>query len=371
MVLGVLLGVYVPSVQSVLDATKIADVSLPVAIGLLAMMYPVFCKVRYERLADIFRTPGVVRNILVSLAVNWVAAPLIMTALAWATLPDLPGFRSGVMLVGVARCIAMVLIWNQLADGDVEWCAVLVALNSVLQVLLYSPFAYFYAVIIGKGPAINVNMWLVTRSVLIFLGIPLLAGLMTRIVLRWALRRWLPRGWYDKAFLNFIGPLALLGLLYTIVVMFALQGRQMVHQIGNVFRVAVPLTLYFFIVFTLTFLLCRHLRIPYATAATQSFTAASNNFELAIAVAVATYGINSEQALATVVGPLVEVPVLLGLVYLSLWFRKFYPVFDATGVVRHEEIQVGVGGGAEESRATVVGDAKGTAPSDIYNLFVT
>ncbi|KAJ3041609.1 hypothetical protein HK097_002223, partial [Rhizophlyctis rosea] len=342
MVVGVLLGVYVPSVQSVLHSSTIADVSLPIAIGLLWMMYPVLwydlplmikplshrlmsatpkSKVRYEHLPTLFRTRKFYRIIFLSLILNWIIAPLIMSALAWATLPDLPEYRTGIMLVGVARCIAMVLIWNHLAGGDAEWCAVLVAMNSILQVLLYSPFAYFYAVIVGKGDKVNVDMWLVTRSVLIFLGIPLLAGFLTRLILRRVLQRWLGPKWYDEKFLPLIGPTSLLGLLFTILVMFALQGKRIVSEIGPVFRVAVPLTLYFLITFALTLLLCRHLRLSYSLSVTQSFTAASNNFELAIAVAVATYGIDSPQALATVIGALIEVPILLGLVFAVGAFR--------------------------------------------------
>ncbi|KAJ3009387.1 hypothetical protein HKX48_008007, partial [Thoreauomyces humboldtii] len=219
MVVGVVLGYYVPSVSRVLGSTQLASVSLPIAIGLLIMMYPVFCKVRYETLGSVFRARGVLRNLASSLIVNWILAPLLMAALAWACLPDLPGYRTGVLLVGVARCIAMVLIWNDLADGDREWCAIIVAINSVLSLFLYGPFAYFLAVIVGRGEAIDINMWLVIRSVLIFLGIPLVAGLLTRLLLR----PLMGANRYDNNFLKVVGPLSLLGLLFTILVMFALQ----------------------------------------------------------------------------------------------------------------------------------------------------
>ncbi|KAJ3144237.1 hypothetical protein HDU89_008636 [Geranomyces variabilis] len=315
MVLGVLLGNYVPSVGTILGSTTIAEVSLPIAIGLLWMMYPVFCKVRYEQLGSLFRSKQAGRNIVFSLIANWIVAPLLMAALAWAALPDLPSYRVGILLVGVARCIAMVLIWNDLAGGDPEWCAVLVAVNSILQVLLFSPLAYFYAVVIGKGTGLNINMWL--------------AGFMTRLILRNMTRKMIGPEWYDQKFLRFIAPTSLLGLLFTIIVMFALQGQSIVEQIGEVMRVCVPLVLYFCIAFSACFTACGYFRTPYALAVTQSFTAASNNFELAIAVAVATYGIESQEALATVIGPLVEVPVLLGLVYLSLYLRRFYPEVDA------------------------------------------
>ncbi|TPX62782.1 hypothetical protein SpCBS45565_g06944 [Spizellomyces sp. 'palustris'] len=328
MALGVLLGYFVPSIRTVLNSSTIVDVSLPIAIGLLWMMYPVFCKVKYEKLSKIFQTTGVFRNLASSVLFNWLLAPLMMAALAWATLPDLSTYRTGVLLVGVARCIAMVLIWNELAGGDREWCAVLIALNSILQVVLYGPLAYFYTVIIGKGSSIDIDMWLVTRSVLIFLGIPLLAGFLTRFVLCHLCRGFLGETWYERKFLKWIGPTSLLGLLFTIVVMFALQGRRIIDNINGVLRVAVPLILYFCIIFALALLACAYLRMPYRTAVTQSFTAASNNFELAIAVAVATFGIDSQEALATVIGPLIEVPVLLGLVYLSLWFRPHYPVVE-------------------------------------------
>ncbi|KAI9207251.1 sodium bile acid symporter family-domain-containing protein [Polychytrium aggregatum] len=320
MVTGILLGKFVPSVQAAFNQSTIVDVSVPIAVGLLWMMYPVLCKVRYEELPQLFKSQHAVKTITTSLLVNWIFCPFVMTAFAWATLPDLPGFREGIVLVGVARCIAMVLIWNELSGGDTEWCAIIVAVNSILQVLIFSPAAYFFCVIVGGGSNISIDLWLVTRSVLVFLGIPLLAGIVTRF----SLRPTLGSKWYDEKFLPVIGPTSLLGLLYTIVVMFSLQGNRIIDDFGSVARVAVPLVLYFGTVFTATFALCALQRVPYELAATQSFTAAGNNFELAIAIAIATYGVNSQQALSTVIGPLIEVPILLGLVHLSLFIKDRY-----------------------------------------------
>jgi len=253
-------------------------------------------------------------QILFSLVVNWIVAPLIMVALAWMTLPDLPDYRSGVILVGVARCIAMVLIWNQLAGGNQEFCAVTVAINSILQIVLYGPLAYFYVVIVGKGTTFQIDMWVIIRSVLIYMGIPLLAGFLTR----WILRQY---EWYQKTFVPAIGKLSLLALLYVIVVMFALQGHEIVNDIGNVLRAAVPLILYFVIVFIGVLAWCLAMKVPYEITTPQCFTAASNNFELAIAVAVGTYGVKSKEALAATIGPLIEVPMLLLLVYMIRYVR--------------------------------------------------
>ncbi|KAG9060791.1 hypothetical protein KI688_008872 [Linnemannia hyalina] len=314
MVGGVLIGYYVPNVETVLDAVKFADVSLPIAIGLLVMMYPVFCRIKYEELGALFKGRFMRNQILFSLVVNWIVAPLFMVALAWMTLPDLPDYRSGVILVGVARCIAMVLIWNQLADGDQEFCAVTVAVNSLLQIVLYGPLAYFYVVIVGKGTVFHIDMWIIVRSVLIYMGIPLLAGFLTR----WILRRY---EWYHKTFVPAVGKLSLLALLYVIVVMFALQGHEIVNDIGNVLRTAVPLILYFLGIFFGVLLWCLATKVPYDIAVPQCFTAASNNFELAIAVAVGTYGVKSKEALAATIGPLIEVPMLLLLVYVLKYVR--------------------------------------------------
>ncbi|KAJ3201203.1 hypothetical protein HDU67_001497 [Dinochytrium kinnereticum] len=326
--LGFVIGRFVPSARSALDSNKVADVSIPIFIGLLWMMYPVLCKVKYERLPRLLRSKSSLNILGISLLLNVIIAPLVMTALAWMTLPDLPNHRTGIILVGVARCIAMVLIWNQLAGGDPEWCAILVAVNALLQLVLFGPTAYFLLVTIGKGDTTyQIDLWLITRSVLIFLGVPLVAGVITRFVLRFALAvKWKGAArWYDETFLKYIGPTSLLGLLFTIVVMFALQGQRIVEDFTSVLRVSVPLLLYFTIVFSGTFLICLYFtRTPHAIAVTQSFTAAGNNFELAIAVAVASYGIDSKEALATVIGPLIEVPVLLGLVHLAVAVKGRY-----------------------------------------------
>ncbi|KAG0231763.1 hypothetical protein BGW41_002115 [Actinomortierella wolfii] len=318
MVGGVLIGYYVPNVESVLNAAQLADVSLPIAIGLLFMMYPVFCRIKYEDLPSILRGQFMKNQIIFSLIVNWIIAPLIMVALAWMTLPDLADYRSGVILVGVARCIAMVLIWNHLAGGNQEFCAITVAINSLLQMLLYGPLSYFYVVILGQGTQLQINMWTIVRSVLIYMGIPLVAGFLTRL----AFYRF---EWYHKHFIPVVGKLSLLSLLYIIVVMFALQGHEIVNDIGNVLRTAVPLVLYFVGIFVAVLAWCYRSRIPYEIAVPQCFTAASNNFELAIAVAVGTYGVKSKEALAATIGPLIEVPMLVSLVYVIKYVhRRWY-----------------------------------------------
>ncbi|KAI9031860.1 sodium bile acid symporter family-domain-containing protein [Phycomyces nitens] len=324
MIIGVLIGYYVPNVQPAFATVQFGSVSVPIAIGLLVMMYPVLCKVQYERLPVLLTDRKVWIQIGISLFINWIIGPIVMTAVAWATLPDLPGFRTGVIMVGLARCIAMVLIWNQLAGGDADYCAILVAINSVLQIALYSPYAKLFINIIPgwfgaqADLTIDASIWPVAQSVLIYLGIPLAAGFLTRLILCY----FKGKQWYNSTFVPYVGPFALLGLIYTIIVMFANQGHHIIENIGSVFRVAVPLVLYFAIMFFLPFFILKRLRIPYPLVVTQSFTAGSNNFELAIAVAVGTYGIESEQALAATMGPLIEVPVLLALVYLSLLFKK-------------------------------------------------
>jgi len=320
MAAGVALGALAPGIKDVFGALSLGTVSLPIAIGLLWMMYPVLAKVKYEQLG---RIRGAAEQFAVSLTLNWVIGPIIMFALAWLLLPDFPAYRTGLILVGLARCIAMVLIWNMLAGGDSEYCAVLVALNSVFQIVMYSPLAYLFLRVVPQwlgadATVVDIGMGEIARSVLIFLGIPLAAGVITRFVL---LRR---RGaeWYDHEFMPKLGPAALIGLLFTIVVMFSMQGDQILAAPLEVLRVALPLALYFVIMFLVSFGLSLWRGFSYEMATTQSFTAASNNFELAIAVAVGTFGIASREALATVIGPLIEVPVLIGLVYVALWFRR-------------------------------------------------
>ncbi|KAI0485262.1 arsenical-resistance protein ACR3 [Xylariaceae sp. FL0804] len=327
MVLGILLGNFAPETASQLDRGRFVGVSVPIAVGLLVMMYPILCKVRYETLHEVFRHRGIWKQIAFSVFVNWIVAPFLMLALAWACLPDKPELRTGLILVGLGRCIAMVLIWTGLAGGDGEYCAILVAINSILQMVLFAPLAVLFIRVIGRSSSSSgdggseeedqqqlaaVPYALVARSVAAFLGIPLGAALASRL----ALRALLGAAWYEGVFLRLVAPWSLVGLLYTVAVLFAYQGRQVVHQVVAVVRVALPLVLYFVLVFGLTLWAARRCGFGYRLAATQSFTAASNNFELAIAVAIATYGPRSNQALAAAVGPLIEVPVLLGLVYL-------------------------------------------------------
>ncbi|CAK0787439.1 hypothetical protein CVIRNUC_010659 [Coccomyxa viridis] len=320
--LGLLLGYYVPAVERAFDGVQIDSVSLPIAIGLWAMMWPVLTKVRYELLVGILRQRGMWGQLAISLIANWLIGPAVMVAFAWATLPDLPGYRTGVILVGLARCIAMVLLWNQLAAGSPEYCAILVAVNSILQVILYAPLALFYLQVVSRGAGVegglHIGFWQVARSVLLFLGVPLAAGIVTRYTLLKAIGK----ENFDTRFMPYFGPVALLGLIYTIIVMFSLQGHQVISNIGDVCRVAVPMVLYFGLMFFGTLAVCKRLGSSYERSVTQAFTASSNNFELAIAIAVGTFGIRSQEALAATVGPLIEVPVLLALVYVALALNR-------------------------------------------------
>ncbi|KAJ4503535.1 arsenicals resistance [Exophiala dermatitidis] len=313
-IVGILLGNFVGGVGPALQKGKFVQVSVPIAVGLLVMMYPILCKVKYETLHRIFAHRQIWIQLGFSVVANWIIAPLLMLGLAWAFLPDRPELRNGLIFVGLARCIAMVLIWTGLAGGDEEYCAILVAFNSILQMVLYAPLAILFVNVISHGGDSKVAYSTVARSVGVFLGIPLGAAVATRLILRR-----INATWYDQKFLKWIAPWSLLGLLYTILVLFASQGRQVVHQIVSVVRVAAPLIVYFVVIFFLTLLITKRLGFGYKLAATQSFTAASNNFELAIAVAVATFGATSDEALATTVGPLIEVPVLISLVYVVRW----------------------------------------------------
>ncbi len=319
MVAGLLLGRLVPGLGNALSAVEIDGISLPIAIGLLVMMYPVLAKVRYDRLDSV---TGDRRLLLSSLVLNWLFGPALMFALAWLMLPDLPEYRTGLIIVGLARCIAMVIIWNDLACGDREAAAVLVAINSVFQVFMFAVLGWFYLSVLPgwlglEQTTIDTSVWQIAKSVLIFLGIPLLAGYLTR---RFG-EKAKGREWYESTFLPRIGPWALYGLLFTIVILFALQGDQIISSPWDVARIALPLLAYFAIMWGGGFLLGAAIGLGYERTTTLAFTAAGNNFELAIAVAIATYGVTSGQALAGVVGPLIEVPVLVALVYVSLALR--------------------------------------------------
>ena len=323
MVAGLLVGRLVPGLGDALSAVEVDGISLPIALGLLVMMYPVLAKVRYDRLDTV---TGDRRLLIASLALTWIVGPALMFALAWLLLPDLPAYRTGLIVVGLARCIAMVIIWNDLACGDREAAAVLVALNSIFQVIAFAALGWFYLSALPgwlglEQSGLDVSAGQVAKSVLIFLGIPLLAGFLSR---RIGERRW-GRAAYEGKFLPRIGPWALYGLLFTIVILFALQGDQITSRPSDVARIALPLLAYFAIMWGGGYALGKALGLTYERTTTLAFTAAGNNFELAIAVAIATFGAASGQALAGVVGPLIEVPVLVALVYVSLALRARFP----------------------------------------------
>ncbi|MFC7448925.1 ACR3 family arsenite efflux transporter [Rhodococcus daqingensis] len=320
MVAGLLLGRWIPGLNTAIEKVQIDGISLPIALGLLIMMYPVLAKVRYDRLDTV---TGDRKLLIGSLVLNWVLGPALMFALAWIFLPDLPEYRTGLIIVGLARCIAMVIIWNDLACGDREAAAVLVAINSVFQVIMFAVLGWFYLSVLPgwlglEQTTIDTSPWQIAKSVLIFLGIPLLAGYLTR---RFG-EKARGREWYESTFLPRIGPWALYGLLFTIVILFALQGDQITSRPLDVVRIAIPLLVYFAVMWGGGYALGAAMGLGYERTTTLAFTAAGNNFELAIAVAIATYGASSGQALAGVVGPLIEVPVLVGLVYVSLALRS-------------------------------------------------
>ncbi|WP_298799440.1 ACR3 family arsenite efflux transporter [Pseudonocardia sp. 73-21] len=320
MVVGLVGGRLIPGLGAALGAVAVDGVSLPIALGLLVMMYPVLAKVRYDRLDTV---SGDKRLLVSSLVLNWVLGPALMFALAWLLLPDLPEYRTGLIIVGLARCIAMVIIWNDLACGDREAAAVLVAVNSVFQVIAFAALGWFYLDVLPgwlglPQSDLNVSPWQIAVSVLIFLGVPLVAGFLTR---RYG-EKAKGREWYEEKFLPVIGPFALYGLLFTIVVLFALQGDAITSNPLDVARIAVPLLVYFAIMWAGSYAFGKAIGLSYERTTTLAFTAAGNNFELAIAVAIATFGVTSGQALAGVVGPLIEVPVLVALVYVSLALRR-------------------------------------------------
>lgn len=320
MAVGIGLGRAIPSLAGDLDAVQVGSVSLPIAIGLLVMMFPVLAKVRYRQLD---RVTGDRRLLVTSLILNWIAGPALMFALAWLLLPDLPTYRTGLIIVGLARCIAMVLIWNDLSCGDREAGAVLVAINSVFQIVAFGLLGWFYLQVLPgwlglQQVTAGFSIATIVVSVLVFLGIPLVAGFATRMIGE----RTKGIDWYENKFLPRLGPFALYGLLFTIVVLFALQGHTITSKPWDVVRIAVPLLAYFAVMFGGSFALGHRLRLGYAKTSTLAFTAAGNNFELAIAVAIGVFGVTSGEALAGVVGPLIEVPVLVALVYVALWLRR-------------------------------------------------
>jgi ACR3 family arsenite transporter len=330
MAVGIGLGRAIPSLNRHLNAIQVTQgTSLPIFVGLLVMMYPVLAKVRYSQLGSVSRDR---RMLVSSLVLNWVVGPAVMFALAWLLLPDQPTYRTGLIIVGLARCIAMVLIWNDLSCGDREAAAVLVAINSLFQIVAFSFLGYFYLQVLPgwlglSTVGLHLSIGRIAETVAIFLGVPLVAGFLTRTIGE----RARGRDWYEETLLPRLGPFALYGLLYTIVILFALQGHTITARPVDVVRIALPLLAYFAVMWFGAFALGRAIGLPYERTATLAFTAAGNNFELAIAVCIGVFGVTSGEALAGVVGPLIEVPVLVALVYVALWARRrFYPTPELT-----------------------------------------